>query len=457
MTPHDLPEDLRAATRAPTQAVHESIAMDGMDQIRVRGGRPLQGEIRISGAKNAALPLMAASLLTNETLTLTGVPHLADISTLANLLVQHGVEFSMNGEGDVCDGRELALTAAYIVNTTAPYDLVRKMRASALVLGPLVARCGEARVSLPGGCAIGTRPLDLHIKGLQQLGAEVGLDNGYIEARAPHGLVGAEIAFPFVSVGATENLMMAACLAKGETRLVNAAREPEVADLAKCLVAMGGEIEGVGTDTIVVKGVDRLHGAHHHIVADRIETGTYAMAVGVAGGEVELVGASLELIGVVADTLRAAGLELEATERGMRVACEAGRVTGIDVMTEPYPGFPTDLQAQMMALMSVANGASMVTETIFENRFMHVPELARMGANINLHGASAMIRGVSRLTGAPVMATDLRASVSLVLAGLAASGETTVGRVYHLDRGYERLEEKLSACGAEIERIKASQ
>ncbi len=457
MTPHDLPEDLRAATRAPTQAVHESIAMDGMDQIRVRGGRPLQGEIRISGAKNAALPLMAASLLTDETLTLTGVPHLADISTLANLLVQHGVEFSMNGEGDVCDGRELALTAAYIVNTTAPYDLVRKMRASALVLGPLVARCGEARVSLPGGCAIGTRPLDLHIKGLQQLGAEVGLDNGYIEARAPQGLVGAEIAFPFVSVGATENLMMAACLAKGETRLVNAAREPEVADLAKCLVAMGGEIEGVGTDTIVVKGVDRLHGAHHHIVADRIETGTYAMAVGVAGGEVELVGASLELIGVVADTLRAAGLELEATERGMRVACEAGRVTGIDVMTEPYPGFPTDLQAQMMALMSVANGASMVTETIFENRFMHVPELARMGANINLHGASAMIRGVSRLTGAPVMATDLRASVSLVLAGLAASGETTVGRVYHLDRGYERLEEKLSACGAEIERIKASQ
>ncbi len=428
-----------------------------MDQIRVRGGRPLQGEIRISGAKNAALPLMAASLLTNETLTLTGVPHLADISTLANLLVQHGVEFSMNGEGAVCDGRELALTAAYIVNTTAPYDLVRKMRASALVLGPLVARCGEARVSLPGGCAIGTRPLDLHIKGLQQLGAEVGLDNGYIEARAPQGLVGAEIAFPFVSVGATENLMMAACLAKGETRLVNAAREPEVADLAKCLVAMGGEIEGVGTDTIVVKGVDRLHGAHHHIVADRIETGTYAMAVGVAGGEVELVGASLELIGVVADTLRAAGLELEATERGMRVACEAGQVTGIDVMTEPYPGFPTDLQAQMMALMSVANGASMVTETIFENRFMHVPELARMGANINLHGASAMIRGVSRLTGAPVMATDLRASVSLVLAGLAASGETTVGRVYHLDRGYERLEEKLSACGAEIERIKASQ
>ena len=456
MTPHDLPDDLRAATRAPTQAMHDAIARGGMDQIRIRGGHPLQGEIRISGAKNAALPLMAASLLTDETLTLTGVPHLADISTLANLLVQHGVEISMNGEGAVCDGRELALTASYIVNTTAPYDLVRKMRASALVLGPLVARCGEARVSLPGGCAIGTRPLDLHVKGLQQLGAEVGLENGYIEAHAPQGLVGAEIAFPFVSVGATENLMMAACLAKGETRLVNAAREPEVADLAKCLTAMGGQIEGVGTDTIVVRGVDRLRGAHHHIVADRIETGTYAMAVGVAGGEVELVGASLELIGVVADTLRAAGLELAPTKNGIRVACEPGQVTGIDVMTEPYPGFPTDLQAQMMALMSVADGASMVTETIFENRFMHVPELARMGANINLHGASAMIRGVPQLTGAPVMATDLRASVSLVLAGLAASGETTVGRVYHLDRGYERLEEKLSACGADIERIKAA-
>ena len=456
MTPHDLPEDLRLATRSPAQAVQDATGRGGMDQIRICGGRPLRGEIRISGAKNAALPLMAASLLTDETLTLTGVPHLADITTLANLLAQHGVGFSMNGEGAVSDGREIALTAAIIDNTTAPYDLVRKMRASALVLGPLVARCGEARVSLPGGCAIGTRPLDLHIKGLQQLGAEVGLDNGYIEARAPLGLTGAEIAFPFVSVGATENLMMAACLAKGETRLVNAAREPEVADLAKCLIAMGADISGIGTDTIVVRGADRLHGAHHHIVADRIETGTYAMAVGVAGGNVELVGASLELIGVVADTLRAAGLVLEATDRGFRVACEPGQLTGIDVMTEPYPGFPTDLQAQMMALVSVANGASMITETIFENRFMHVPELARMGANINLHGASAMIRGVPQLTGAPVMATDLRASVSLVLAGLAASGETTVGRVYHLDRGYERLEEKLSACGAEVERIKAA-
>ena len=456
MTPHDLPEDLRLATRSPAQAAQDTIGSGGMDQIRICGGRPLRGEIRISGAKNAALPLMAASLLTEETLTLTGVPHLADITTLANLLAQHGVGFSMNGEGAVSDGREIALTAAIIDNTTAPYDLVRKMRASALVLGPLVARCGEARVSLPGGCAIGTRPLDLHIKGLQQLGAEVGLDNGYIEARAPKGLTGAEIAFPFVSVGATENLMMAACLAMGETRLVNAAREPEVTDLAKCLIAMGADISGFGTDTIVVRGADRLHGAHHHIVADRIETGTYAMAVGVAGGNVELVGASLELIGVVADTLRAAGLELEATDRGFRVACEPGQLTGIDVMTEPYPGFPTDLQAQMMALVSVANGASMITETIFENRFMHVPELARMGANINLHGASAMIRGVPQLTGAPVMATDLRASVSLVLAGLAASGETTVGRVYHLDRGYERLEEKLSACGAEVERIKAA-
>ncbi|NKB58719.1 MAG: UDP-N-acetylglucosamine 1-carboxyvinyltransferase [Alphaproteobacteria bacterium] len=427
-----------------------------MDQIRIRGRNPLHGEIRISGAKNATLPLMAASLLTDETLTLTGVPHLADITTLANLLVQHGVDIGMNGEGAACDGRELALTASSIVNTTAPYDLVRKMRASALVLGPLVARCGEARVSLPGGCAIGTRPLDLHIKGLQQLGAEIELENGYIHARAPKGLTGAEIAFPFVSVGATENLMMAACLAEGETRLVNAAREPEVADLAKCLSAMGGNIEGIGSDTIVIRGVGRLSGAHHHIIADRIETGTFAMAVGVAGGSVELVGASLELIGVVADTLRAAGLTLEPTDRGMRVACEPGQLQGIDVMTEPYPGFPTDLQAQMMALMSIADGASMVTETIFENRFMHVPELARMGANINVHGASAMIRGVPKLTGAPVMATDLRASVSLVLAGLAASGETTIGRVYHLDRGYERLEEKLSACGGEVERIKAA-
>ena len=456
MTPLDLPEDLRAATRASSRTIHGTSERSGMDQIRIRGGRPLRGEIQISGAKNAALPLMAASLLTDETLTLTGVPHLADISTLANLLVQHGVEFSMNGDGAACDGRELALSAAYVVNTTAPYELVRKMRASALVLGPLVARCGEARVSLPGGCAIGARPLDLHIKGLQQLGAEVGLENGYIEARAPRGLVGAEIAFPFVSVGATENLMMAATLAKGESRLINAAREPEVADLAKCLIAMGAKIEGIGTDTIMVCGVDRLHGARHQVIADRIETGTYAMAVGVAGGDVELVGASLELIGIVAETLRAAGLTLNSTERGIRVVCEPGEVVGVDVMTEPYPGFPTDLQAQMMALMSIAKGASMITETIFENRFMHVPELARMGASINLRGASAMIHGVPQLTGAPVMATDLRASVGLVLAGLAASGETTVGRVYHLDRGYERLEEKLSSCGGEVDRIKAA-
>jgi len=455
MTPYDTPEGLRPVVGSSAEALHGAFGRGGMDQIRICGGRPLRGEIQISGAKNATLPLMAASLLTDETLTLTGVPHLTDITTLANLLVQHGVAFSMNGEGAVADGREIALTAENIVNTTAPYDLVRRMRASALVLGPLVARCGEARVSLPGGCAIGTRPLDLHIKGLQQLGAEVGLENGYIEARAPKGLQGAEIVFPFVSVGATENLLMAACLARGESRLVNTAREPEVADLAKCLIAMGATIEGIGTDTIVVQGAERLHGAHHQIIADRIETGTYAMAVGVASGTVELVGASLELIGVVADTLRAAGLELEATDRGLRVTCEPRQVIGTDVMTEAYPGFPTDLQAQMMALMAVANGASMITETIFENRFMHVPELARMGANINLHGASAMIRGVPCLTGAPVMATDLRASVSLVLAGLAASGETTIGRVYHLDRGYERLEEKLSACGAEVERIKA--
>jgi len=395
---------------------------------------------------------MAASLLSDETLTLHGVPRLADIATLTSLLAQHGVAVAENGDGAE---RSLALTARAVHNTTAPYDLVRKMRASALVLGPLVARCGQARVSLPGGCAIGTRPVDLHLKGLQQLGAEIELDNGYIDARAPNGLRGAEIVFPFVSVGATENLMMAACLARGETRLVNAAREPEVADLAACLTAMGAKIEGVGGDAILVQGVARLGGADHRIIADRIETGTFAMAVGIAGGSVELAGAGVELIGVVADSLRAAGLEISACADGMRVSCERGHLTGVDVMTEPYPGFPTDLQAQMMALMSVAQGASMVTETIFENRFMHVPELTRMGANINLHGASAMIRGVAGLTGAPVMATDLRASVSLVLAGLAAEGETVVNRVYHLDRGYERLEEKLAACGADIARIGA--
>jgi UDP-N-acetylglucosamine 1-carboxyvinyltransferase len=422
-----------------------------MDRIRIRGGRPLEGRIQIGGAKNAALPLMAASLLTEETLVLENLPDLADIATMANLLAQHGVAIATSGSGPARAGE---LTAAEIRSTTAPYDLVRKMRASVLVLGPLVARCGVARVSLPGGCAIGTRPVDLHLKGLERLGAEVELSEGYIEARAPNGLVGNEIVFPVVSVGATENLVMAACLAEGETVLVNAAREPEVSDLIHCLVAMGADIEGIGTDRLRITGAGRLHGARHRIVPDRIETGTYAMAAAMTGGDVELLDTSIDNIAAVARTLEQAGVEVSAIATGIRVRRQNGALQGVDVMTEPFPGFPTDLQAQMMALMTMSGGASMITETIFENRFMHVPELMRMGANINVHNASAMVRGVRRLTGAPVMATDLRASVSLVIAGLAAEGETIVNRVYHLDRGYERLEDKLAACGADIERLR---
>ena len=424
-----------------------------MDKIRIRGGKALRGSIAVGGAKNAALPLMTAALLTDETLTLTNIPDLADIKTLMRLLDQHGVAQHLNGAGS-CAGRQLDLTAERIASTTAPYDLVRKMRASVLVLGPLVARCGEARVSLPGGCAIGARPVDLHIKGLQAMGAEIDIDGGYIVARAPKGLVGAEVVFPKVSVGATENLLMAATLARGETVLVNAAREPEVSDLAHCLVAMGADISGIGTDRLRIRGKDRLHGARHMVVADRIETGTYAMAAAITGGEVDLLNTRLELIQAAATVLAQAGVEFTEIEGGVRVSRTGRDLIGVDAMTEPFPGFPTDLQAQMMALMCTARGAAMITETIFENRFMHAPELARMGARITVHGASALVRGVERLTGAPVMATDLRASVSLVLAGLAASGETTVNRVYHLDRGYERLEEKLAACGADIERVR---
>jgi len=427
-----------------------------MDKIRIRGGQPLRGTIPIGGAKNAALPLMTAALLTEGTLTLANLPHLADITTLANLLVQHGVELRMDGNSPNGGhtGRVLSLTASKISNTTAPYDLVRKMRASILVLGPLLARVGKAKVSLPGGCAIGTRPVDLHLKGLQQLGARIELKEGYIEAEAPNGLTGAEIVFPSVSVGATENLLMAATLAKGETVLANAAREPEVTDLAVCLQAMGAQIDGVGTDTLRIRGVKSLPGARHDVVPDRIEAGTYAMAVAIAGGEVELIGARADLMNAAFDIIRQAGATVTPTKKGIMVSRINGPLRGTDVMTEPFPGFPTDLQAQIMALLTTAEGASMITETIFENRFMHVPELRRMGANINLHGASAMVRGVPKLTGAPVMATDLRASVSLVLAGLVAEGETVVNRVYHLDRGYERLEEKLAACGAQIERVK---
>ncbi len=416
-----------------------------MDKIRIKGGVPLEGSIDISGAKNAALPLMAAGLLTDDRLVLANVAKLADLETMADLLAQHGITVESAGQ------RRLALGGP-ITNTEAPYDIVRKMRASILVLGPLLARVGEARVSLPGGCAIGTRPVDLHLKGLEQMGAVIKLDGGYIDASAPNGLHGATIVFPFVSVGATENLLMAASLAQGETVLINAAREPEIGDLAICLNAMGADIQGVGTDRLIIQGVKTLHGAQHPILPDRIETGTYACAAAITGGAILLRHARAADLGAVAKSLHEAGVEIEEAPDGVNVSRRNG-LHGIDVMTEPYPGFPTDMQAQFMALMSVAEGASMVTETIFENRFMHVPELNRMGARINVHGASAIVRGVPALSGAPVMATDLRASVSLVLAGLAAQGETTINRVYHLDRGYEAVEQKLAACGAIIERI----
>ncbi|HVC53779.1 MAG TPA: UDP-N-acetylglucosamine 1-carboxyvinyltransferase [Stellaceae bacterium] len=429
-----------------------------MDKILIRGGRPLRGAVPIGGAKNAALPLMAASLLSAEPLVLENLPDLADIATMSHLLGQHGVAIrtaARTGDdaSNAAGGRTLEFCAREIASTTAPYDLVRKMRASVLVLGPLVARCGTARVSLPGGCAIGTRPVDLHLKGLERLGAEVELDEGYIEARAPKGLRGAEIVFPNVSVGATENLMMAAALADGETVLINAAREPEITDLARCLVAMGARIDGIGSDRLTIRGATSLHGARHRVIPDRIETGTYMMAAAATGGDISLVGARLDHVEAVVRILEPAEIVVSETPDGLRVRRRNGRIAGVDVMTEPFPGFPTDLQAQVMTLMAIAEGASMVTETIFENRFMHVPELMRMGANITVHLASALVRGVPRLRGAPVMATDLRASVSLIIAGLVADGETIVDRVYHLDRGYERIEEKLAACGARIERI----
>ena len=417
-----------------------------MDRIRLRGGRPLRGSIPIGGAKNAALPLMAAALLSEGPLVLTNAPALDDTRTMAGLLAQHGlsVEHDTNARTMTLGG-----TAT---NLVAPYDLVRKMRASVLVLGPLLARYGEAKVSLPGGCAIGTRPVDLHLKGLEEMGAKIDLDSGYMNATAPGGLRGAKVYFTQVSVGATENLLMAATLADGVTELVNAAREPEIDDLAHCLIAMGAKIEGIGTDRLRIEGVKSLHGATHPIVPDRIEAGTFACAAGITGGEVLLEGARLEHLGTVARVLREAGVEVEEAPEGVIVKRLSG-LRGVDVMTEPFPGFATDMQAQFMALMAVAEGASMITETIFENRFMHVPEMNRMGARINVHGSSAIVRGVSRLSGAPVMATDLRASVSLILAGLAAGGETIVNRVYHLDRGYERLEAKLAAVGADIERL----
>ena len=417
-----------------------------MDRILIRGGRVLSGNIPVSGAKNAALPLMAAGLLADGPLTLTNAPDLADVATMAGLLAHHGLAVERDETA-----RSITISGA-ATDLEAPYDLVRKMRASVLVLGPLLARHGRARVSLPGGCAIGTRPVDLHLKALEQMGAEIEITAGYIEARAPGGLKGARIIFPQVSVGATENILMAAALASGQSEILNAAREPEITDLAACLMRMGARIEGIGTDRLLVEGVASLGAATHPIIADRIEAGTFACAAAITGGSLLLQGARLDHLGAVTRTLREAGVDVAEEEGGLRVTRSNG-LRGADVMTEPFPGFATDMQAQFMALMCVAEGASMITETIFENRFMHVPELSRMGARINFHGASAIVRGVKKLSGAPVMATDLRASVSLILAGLAAEGETIVNRVYHLDRGYERVEAKLAAVGADIERL----
>ena len=428
-----------------------------MDRIRIVGGNKLTGIIPISGAKNAALPLMIASLLTDDTLTLENVPHLADVEQLIRILGNHGVDYSVNGRREKQQegySRTINFSARNIVDTTAPYELVSKMRASFWVIGPLLARMGEAKVSLPGGCAIGTRPVDLFLEGLQVLGAELDVDNGYVLAKARNGrLTGNRYVFPKVSVGATHVLMMAAALAKGETVLENAAREPEIVNLAECLIAMGAKIHGAGTATITIQGVEALSGARVRVIPDRIETGTYAMAVAMTGGDVQLAGARPELLQSALDVLAQAGAEISVNNEGIRVARNGAGIKPVTVSTAPFPGFPTDLQAQLMALMVRAQGASEITETIFENRFMHVQELARFGARISLDGETARIEGISQLRGAPVMATDLRASVSLVIAGLAAEGETMVNRVYHLDRGFERLEEKLKACGASIERI----
>ena len=419
-----------------------------MDSIVVKGGAELRGEIPIAGAKNACLTLMPATLLTDEPLTLTNAPRLSDIKTMTLLLQSLGAEVQA-----LQDGKVLALSSHTIGNLHADYDIVRKMRASILVLGPMLARFGEAEVSLPGGCAIGARPVDLHLKALEAMGAELTLQDGYVHAKATGGLKGAVVEFPFVSVGATENALMAATLAKGTTELRNAAREPEIVDLAECLIKMGAKIDGMGTETITIEGVDRLGGATHPVVTDRIELGTYMLAPAICGGEVECLGGRIGLLEAFCERLDAAGIAVEETEKGLKVARRNGRVSAVDVSTAPFPGFPTDLQAQMMALLCTADGTSLLEETIFENRFMHAPELTRMGADIEVHGGTATVTGVAQLKGAPVMATDLRASVSLILAGLAAEGETIVNRVYHLDRGYEHVEEKLGAVGAKIERV----
>jgi UDP-N-acetylglucosamine 1-carboxyvinyltransferase len=424
-----------------------------MDRIRIRGGKRLSGEIPVSGAKNAALKLMAASLLTAEPLILSNMPRLADVRAMAELLKSFGVAVTVAPGAALGEGDVMTLTAGRIESAFASYDIVRKMRASFQVLAPLLARHGEAKVSLPGGCAIGARPVDLHLKALQAMGAEVTLADGYVVAAAPGGLKGAAIEFPFVSVGATETAMMAATLARGQTVIGNAAREPEIEDLGNCLIAMGAKITGLGTSRIVVEGVETLHGATHAVIGDRIEAGTYAIAVAIAGGDVELVGARRDTISALLALLEKTGVTVSDTARGIKLHMNESRPVAVDFSTAPFPGFPTDLQAQFMALMTVADGTAIIKETIFENRFMHVPELARLGADIKVNGDVAMVRGVEKLTGAPVMATDLRASVSLVLAGLVAEGETIVNRIYHLDRGFDRLEEKLRGAGADIERI----
>jgi UDP-N-acetylglucosamine 1-carboxyvinyltransferase len=427
-----------------------------MDRIRIRGGNKLNGTINISGAKNAALPLMITSLLTPDTLTLKNVPRLVDTLRLQRILQNHGVDITVSGKRpgqSAISGETLKISAKTIVDTTAPYELVSTMRASFWVLGPLLARMGEAKVSLPGGCAIGTRPVDLHILAMEKLGAEVEINAGYVHAKAKGGLKGAHIKFPMVTVGATHAALLAAVLAKGDTIIENAAREPEIGDVAECLVKMGAKIEGIHTSTLKITGVTSLHGAEHEVIADRIETGTYAMAAAMAGGDVLLKGARADNLESMIDVLGRAGVTVQRSNEGLRIMRNGQGLQAVDMTTEVYPGFPTDLQAQFMGLMTKAKGTSMIRETIFENRFMHVQELARLGADIHLHGDTAEVRGVQKLTGADVMATDLRASVSLVIAGLVAEGDTMIHRVYHLDRGFEALEEKLQACGADVERI----
>jgi UDP-N-acetylglucosamine 1-carboxyvinyltransferase len=429
-----------------------------MDRISIRGGKILNGSIQISGAKNAALPLMIASLLTAKSLILRNVPRLADVNLLLRILRNHGVDMMVEGKRakqDESVGETIHLTARSIVDTTAPYELVSRMRASFWVLGPLLARCSEAKVSLPGGCAIGTRPVDLHLIALERLGANIEIEGGYVVARAPRGLRGNRIVFPKVSVGATHNALMASTLAKGETIIENAAREPEISDVAECLIKMGARISGIGSSTLQIQGVGELGGADHMVLADRIETGTYAMAAAITGGDVTLKGARADHLDAMMLVLRQAGVKVEANGSGLRISRNGNRLYPVNIETLPYPGFPTDLQAQLMALMTMADGVSTIRETIFENRFMHVQELARLGADIALAGDTAHVRGVDKLMGAQVMATDLRASVSLVIAGLAAEGETVLHRVYHLDRGFETLEAKLQACGASVERLSA--